>query len=358
MDTWSRASRVLCIRLDGLGDVLMTSPALRAVRSSLPGRQLTLLTSPAGAAIGRLLPEADQVLAYAAPWVKASPSRVRGWDLDRRWIHRLRRGRFDAAVIFTTYTQSPLPAALLCSLADIPLRLAHCRENPYQLLTTWVHEPDTARGPRHEVRRQLDLVAAVGCVTRDERLSRPEVSERARRRLAARLQRLGLDQCHDWVLIHPGATAASRRYRPAGFAAAADHLVARMGCRIIFAGGESDVDLVESIRASMHASSASLAGRLDLAELVALMERAPVVIANNSGPAHIAAAVGAPVVDLYALTNPQHTPWQVACRVLSHPVPCRGCLRSECPLGHNDCLQRVAPEAVAEAARELLQESR
>ena len=355
MDTWSRASRVLCIRLDGLGDVLMTSPALRAVRSSLAGRRLTLLTSAAGAQIGRLLPEVDEVLAYAAPWVKASRPRLS--RLDRRWIERLRRGRFEAAVIFTTFSQSPLPAALLCYLADIPLRLAHCRENPYHLLTTWVHDGDTGRGARHEVRRQLDLVAAVGCATIDERLSRPALPEPTRRRMSARLRRLGLDGCREWVLIHPGATAASRRYRPAGFAAAADYLVARTGWRIVFAGGSSDVELVESIRAGMQASSVSMAGRLELPELVALIERAPVLIANNSGPAHLAAAVGTPVVDLYALTNTQHTPWQAACRVLSHPVPCQGCLRSECPLGHNDCLQRVRPEAVAEAARELLLEA-
>jgi lipopolysaccharide heptosyltransferase II len=355
MDTWSRASRVLCIRLDGLGDVLMTSPALRAVRSSGAGRRLTLLTSPAGAGIGRLLPDVDEVLTYPAPWVKASCPRPS--NLDRSWIARLRRSRFDAAVIFTTFSQSPLPAALLCYLADIPLRLAHCRENPYQLLTTWVHEPETERSVRHEVRRQLDLVARVGCQTADERLSRPELPDRARERVTARLWRLGLERRQGWVLIHPGATAASRRYAPAGFAAAADHLAARMGWRILFAGGSADVDLVESIRGGMRARSLSLAGRLDLPELVALIERAPVLIANNSGPAHIAAAVGTPVVDVYALTNTQHTPWQAACRVLSHPVPCQGCLRSECPLGHNDCLQRVPPEAVAEAARELLLEA-
>jgi lipopolysaccharide heptosyltransferase II len=266
----------------------------------------------------------------------------------------LRLGRFDAAVIFTTFSQSPLPAALLCYLADIPLRLAHCRENPYQLLTTWVPEPETERSTRHEVRRQLDLVAAVGCETADQRLSRPELPDRARERVAARLASLGLDRCRDWVLIHPGATAASRRYRPSAFAAAADHLAERMGRRILFAGGPADADVVESIRTGMRARSLSLAGRLDLPELVGLIELAPVVIANNSGPAHIAVAVGTPVVDLYALTNTQHTPWQAACRVLSHPVPCQGCLRSECPLGHNDCLQRVPPEAVAEAARELL----
>jgi ADP-heptose:LPS heptosyltransferase len=81
-----------------------------------------------------------------------------------------------------------------------------------------------------------------------------------------------------------------------------------------------------------------------------------VLIANNSGPVHLAAAVGTPVVDLYALTNPQHTPWGVPSRVLSHDVPCRNCFKSICPYGHNDCLRRISPSAVVRAALELLGE--
>jgi len=100
----------------------------------------------------------------------------------------------------------------------------------------------------------------------------------------------------------------------------------------------------------------SLAGRTTLAELAALLARAALVIANNSGPMHLAASVGVPVVALYALTNPQHTPWGVACRVLSHDVPCRYCYRSTCPELHHDCLRRVPPDAVVAAARELLDE--
>jgi ADP-heptose:LPS heptosyltransferase len=92
-----------------------------------------------------------------------------------------------------------------------------------------------------------------------------------------------------------------------------------------------------------------------VADLAALISRASLLIANNSGPAHIAAATGTPLVDLYALTNPQHTPWRVPHRVLSHDVPCRDCLRSVCPHGHNACLQLIAPIEVADAACELLE---
>ena len=97
-----------------------------------------------------------------------------------------------------------------------------------------------------------------------------------------------------------------------------------------------------------------VSGRLTLGELGALIAGAQLLISNNSGPVHVAAALATPVVDLYALTNPQHTPWQVPHRVLYHDVPCRYCMKSVCPQQHNDCLRRVAPSAVVEAALQLL----
>jgi lipopolysaccharide heptosyltransferase II len=353
---WADASDLLCIRLDSLGDVLMTSPAIRALRQSRPRRRVTLLTSPTGAAAGRLLADVDEVLVYEAPWVKATPPRA-GAAPDRDLVERLRARRFDGAVVFTVYSQSPLPAATLAYLAEVPRRLAHCRENPYQLLTHHVPETEPERGIRHEVRRQLDLAAAVGCRTADERLAL-RVPEGARRAVADLLATLGLDGERTWVTVHPGASAPSRRYPPESFAEVARRIVVELGCAVVFTGDAAERGLVEAIRAAMGAPSVSLAGRLDLPALAALLERAPLLVANNTGPVHVAAAVGTPVVDLYALTNPQHTPWGVPHRVLSYDVPCRYCYKSVCPQGHHDCLRRVPPDAVFRAARELLSAKR
>ncbi|HZP42039.1 MAG TPA: glycosyltransferase family 9 protein [Candidatus Binatia bacterium] len=353
---WSSAARVLAVRLDALGDVLMTTPALRALRAAVPGRRLTLLTSRAGAGAALLVPEVDEVLVYDAPWMKATPLRTAS-GVDRAVLDRLRALRFEAAVVFTVYTQSALPAALLCYLARIPVRLAHARENPYQLLTDWVREWEPEHGIRHEVRRQLDLVATIGCRTADERLAL-RVPPAAARRAAALLDRLGVDRRRPWVMLHPGASAPSRRYAAAGFAAAAEHLAAATGCQLVFTGTVAERALVERIRGAARAPSVSLAGRLSVAELAAAIAMASLLIANNTGPVHIAAAVGTPVVDLYALTNPQHTPWQVPARVLTHDVPCKYCYRSVCPEGHHDCLRLVPPEAIVEAACDLLAEGR
>ena len=339
---WQGVRRLLCVRLDSLGDVLMTTPAMRAFRESIPGCRVTLLTSPAGAAAAAHVPEVDDTIVFNAPWMKtATPGS------DIQLLALLEARKFDAAVVFTVYSQSAFPAAYLCHLAGIPLRLAHCRENPYHLLTHWVPEPEPGALVRHEVERQLALAAAVGCQTANRKLSF-SFGERE----AERAARLGLRR--PCVVVHPGASAPSRRYPPEKFAEAMDLLAARTRCDVVFTGEAAEAPLIEHIRKRMNAQSRSLAGALSLGELGALIARADLLVSNNTGPAHVAAALGTPVVDLYALTNPQHTPWLVESRVLFHDVPCRNCYKSVCPLGHNDCLVRVEPARVALAAEELL----
>jgi len=353
---WQRASRLLCVRLDQLGDVLMTTPAVRALKESAPGRHVTLLTSPAAAEAARLVPEIDEVLTYDAPWMKATAPRDSP-EPDRRFIETLCAGGFDAAVIFTVYSQNPLPAAMACYLAGIPLRLAYCHENPYQLLTDWVPDPEPAAGPRHEVRRQLDLVARIGCRASDEHLSL-RVPGDSRRSALRRLvdQRVNLER--PWIAVHPGASAPSRRYPPALYAEALRELVGIHGLQAVLTGSRDEAALCEEIRLLSGVDVVSLAGMLRFAELSAVIEAAPLLLANNTGPVHIAAAVGTPVVDLYALTNPQHTPWQVPNRVLSHDVPCRNCYKSVCPHGHGNCLALIEPREVVEAVVGLLGEAR
>lgn len=347
---WRDASHILCIRLDYLGDVLMCTPAMRALRDSAPGRRLTLLSSPAGAAVASFIPELDAALAFQAPWMK------HGARQDANAVpamaETLRAGRFDAAVIFTTYSQSALPAAMLCQMAGIPLRLAHCRENPYQLLSDWLPETEPQQQVRHEVRRQLDLVASIGCRAADERLSF-SVPDADMAWARAALAQCDIGPDARWVLMHPGATAASRRYPPAQWAQAL-RLLAADGMQAVFTGGADEGVLIDGIREAANTPSHSLAGQATLGQLGALIALAPVMVSNNTGPAHIAAALGTPLVDLYALTNPQHTPWQSPSRVLYHDVACRNCYRSVCPQGHHDCLARVEPAQVAEAVHSLL----
>jgi len=347
---WPGARRVLAVRLDSLGDVLMTTPALRALRDSVPGREITLLTSSSGSRLAPLLPAVHDVITYDAPWMKASRGDATLVN-DLAMIETLRSRSFDAAVIFTVFSQNPLPAATLAYYAAIPVRAAYCRENPYALLSDWIPDPEPTLGIRHEVERQLALVAALGGSTRDDRMEMT-VPAPARRRALAALRRAGVDIHRPWLVMHAGASAASRRYPPEFFAAAGKRLALEYGFTIVLTGDASERRMVDEVRASIP-GAISIAGALDLGELAALIAEAPLLIVNNTGPSHIAAAVGTPVVCLYALTNPQHTPWGVASRVLSHPVPCANCFHSVCVEGHHDCLRRVHPDRVVEAALDL-----
>ena len=356
-DRWKgpEIREILCVRLDTLGDVLMTTPAIRALKDSLPRSRITLLTSPAGAEPTPYIPEIDDVLIYESPWMKASPVQPDN-QYDMAMLQLLQERQFDAAVIFTVYSQNPLPAALFCHLANIPLRLAHARENPYHLLTHWVKEIEPEKLIRHEVRRQLDLVGSAGCTTTNERLSF-RVPAEARDCVQQYLRMAGVDLCRPYIVLHPGVTAPSRQYRPEGYAEAARQLVLEDDWQVVFTGTSREVELVEQIRAWMGVSSYSMAGQINLGELGALLEGAALLISNNTGPVHVAAAVGTPVVDLYALTNPQHTPWAVPNRVLYHDVPCKFCYKSICPEGHHACLERVTPGEIVTAVRDLLIET-
>jgi len=336
---WPEVRNILCVRFGSLAGVLMCTPAMRALRESLPGSRLTLLGSASGAAAAPFIPELEDVIVHEA------------------LVDRLAARRFDAAVIFTSYTQSALPAALLCRRAGIPLRLAHCRDDPGALLSDRVDDPEPGLMVRHEVQRQLELVKRVGCRTRTLGLS---FAVRSADLTAARalLLRAGIAPGQRWLLFHPGAGAAARRYPAARWAQAIRELAVSPGLPMVLTGADAEAGLVDEIRASCGVPVHAFAGRLELGQLGALIRLATVVVANNSGPAHIAAAVGTPVVDLYALTHPQHTPWKVRNRVLFQDVPCRFCFKHSCPAGHHACLAGVGPERVVEAVGSLLSAGR
>lgn len=351
---WQDVRNVLCVRLDSLGDVLMCTPAMRAIKESRPRRLLTLLTSDSGAAAARYIPELDGVMAYRAPWMKQRSAHSPQLDADL--IGRIAMRDFDAAVIFTSYSQSALPAALMCHLAGIPLRLAHCRENPYHLLSDWVAEPEPDKLIRHEVQRQLDLLASIGWQTATTGLSF-QVPEPALAHVRRLLSARGINLQKRFILMHPGASAPSRRYPPRLWAQVIAGLAQRQNYPIVLTGEAAETALVDDIREVCGVPVLSLAGQLDLGQLGAAIRLAAVVVSNNTGPAHVAAAIGTPLVDLYALTNPQHTPWQVDHRVLFHDVPCRFCYKSLCPEGHHACLTKVEPQRVIEAICSLLRQA-
>ncbi len=349
-EEWRDARRVLAVRLDNLGDVLVTTPAIHAMRESLPDAAITLLASPVGAQAGWVNPDVEEVLVYPAPWLDPWSRLPLDPAREMQAIAEVSAGRYDAAVIFTSFRQSPLPSAYLCYLAGIPLRLAASIDGPGSLLTTRHRHPERMM---HEVERGLDLVAAVGMRTSDDRLVL-RVPDSARDEIAG----LVTGQ-RPLIVVHPGCSMPARTYPWEQYVEVIDLLVRDMGAHVVLTGGNDERPLVDMILARINPWNrtrvTAAAGSLAFPPFCALAETADAVVTNNTGPMHMAAALGTPVVALFALTNPpeQWGPWRVPHHMLWHEVPCRLCYSRICPTTH-DCLRQVEPRQVVEAVADLL----
>ena len=349
---WQRVRNVLAVRLDNLGDVLLTTPAIHAIKETLPEARITLLAGPTGAQVADLDPDIDETIVYEAPWTDVWHRLPQDPGRELALVEELRRRAFDGQIIFTSYHQSSLPAASLGYLAGIPLRHAASIDGPGSLLTSrYRHSPEIV----HEVQRSLNLVGALGFTTANpEMVLRLTAEDRAGAR--ALLDGEGVDPGQGpIVVIHPGCTAPARTYPWGSYARVARLLAERMDCQIVFTGDPGEIELVERIRAWAAIPAVSLAGRTPFRHLAAVIDRADLLITNNTGPMHVASAVKTPVVVLFALTNPpqQWGPWRVPYRQLFKETPCAYCYTRICP-ENQECLRLVTPEEVTDAALDLL----
>lgn len=317
MMSWKNCKKILVIRADNLGDLLMSSPAIRSLKETF-GAEITVLTSSMASGVAAQIPEISSVITYDLPWVKTDkPFRTEDFfDI----LGTLERAHFDAAVIFTVYSQNPLPAAMLAYLAKIPRRLAYCRENPYGLLTDWVPDKEPYSLIKHQVKRDLDLTASVGATTGNERLCltiRTELQDE----VFTKLRTAGAAPEKPWLIMHPGVSEDKRKYPADRWIEAGRLLVSELGYQLLLTGTAGEKELTDGIAAGIGSGAFSIAGALSLPEFILLNHLAPLVIAVNTGTIHIAAATGTPVIVLYALTNPQHAPWKVKGKVLPFGVP-------------------------------------
>jgi len=316
MNTWQNCKKTLVIRPDNMGDLLMTTPAIRALKQTF-NAQITVLTSSMAAGIAQHIPEIDDVITFDVPWVKSNQE-IAANDEFTAVVQDIKNRRFDAAIVFTVYSQNPLPTVMLAYLAGIPLRLAYCRENPYQLLTHWQPDKEPYAFIKHQVRRDLDLVATVGAYADDEHLSLqvPDVWPQVLKKLLHK----GINPDKPWLIMHPGVSEPKREYPATQWADVARMAVEQLGYQVLFTGSGSEREMADLIQSSAGNSTYNLAGNLNLEEFICLIAHAPLVVSVNTGTIHIAAATGTPTVVLYALTNPQHTPWMVSSQVLSYNI--------------------------------------
>lgn len=330
-----RTRRVLAARLDGEGDVLLAGPALRQLAADVD--VVHLLVAPSGEAAARLLPGVDEVLVADVPWMRDDPSPLDGAVLDDL-LTRLRAGAYDEVVVLTSFHQSPLPVALLARWAGVPKVVGTSDAYPGALLDVrhrrMPQGDDPGLGGCHEVEAMRNLVAAAGHPRTDDAHLRvrhpgppPELGD-------------------DYVVVHPTASVPARAIgtdRAARYAAA----LASEGWRVVVTGGPDDVAVG---RAVTPVDGVDLAGRTSLSELAGVLSGARAVVVGNTGPAHLAAAVGTPVVSLFAPVVPveRWRPWGVASVVLGDQLaPCSLTRARVCPVAGHPCTDVPARDVVA-----------
>ncbi len=355
MSTWKNCNRILCIRPDNMGDLIMSGPAIRALKQTF-GCHITLLTSPAASGVVDFMDEIDEMIIFHAPWAQASDS------LDSAafssLVTQLSEGNFDGAVIFTVFSQSALPTALIAYLARIPLVLAYARENPYQLLTDWLPDQEPYLFVQHQVKRDLALVAAIGAHVSDDGL-RLRVSHPDRDTILRRLHAEGLDADRPWLIVHTGLSEAKREYSPAKWMHIIRMIVEDMGYQVLLSGNTSERPRIDRLLVDKIPGVYNIAGRLKLKEFIGLVDDAPLMITLNTGPAHIAAAVKTPVLVLYALSNPQHLPWKAIGKALFFDIPEEMRSRNQVISFvqnelHPQDVPMVRPQDVIDSARQIL----
>jgi ADP-heptose:LPS heptosyltransferase len=342
--------RVLLVRLDNLGDVLLMTPAFRAVRQALPAAHLALLAGPAGCQVGRLDPDIDETILYHALSEDVYFRLPQDPEREMAAVEAIRGRNFDAAIIFTSYKQSALPAAYLCYLAGVPLRGAGSFEGSGSLLTHR-HRYEETVPPKHETLRGLELTEFLGFPPVEPEMvlvPRKEDEEGA----ARLLEQHGVES---FAIVHPGSSAASRAYPAERYALVVEKLVKKGRLPVLVTGGPGEEDLTRQVAGS---TGIPVGGETSFGEFAALVGRSAVVVTNNTGTTHVASAMKRPVVTVFAGTNPpeQWGPWRTPSRLITYPVPCAPCYKRVCPIGH-ECLISIAPHSITGAALDLLRAS-
>lgn len=335
--------RVLVARLDGAGDVLLSGPAVRAVAAAA-GTEVVLLCGPEGAAAGRLLPGAARVLEWSCPWIRnpaPEPSRA----LLDGLVHAVRRTGAEEALILTSFHQSPLPLALLLREAGVRTITGASVDYAGSLLTHRLKPGEDFPEDQPEAERALRIAAAAGY--------RLPAGDDGRLRLGPLPDVSHLVGPGPYVVVHPGAAVPARAWPPLHHAAAVELLTAA-GYRVLVTGGPAEKELTATVAA---VAGLDLGGRTDLAALASVLAGAEAVVVGNTGPAHLAAAVGTPVVSLFSPVVPaiRWAPYRVPLELLGdQQAACRLSRARDCPVPGHACLSGISPEEVVAAVQRLV----
>lgn len=341
-----KIERVVVRGANWVGDAVMTVPALRKLRELLPGAHITLATRPWAAGLFEDADFIDDIMTF--------DDRAKSPAAFFRQVREWRRRRFDLALLFP----NAFAPALVAAAARVPRRVGYATDGRGPLLTTAWPVPEW-RGRQHEVFYYIRLVWALGLTVsgrHDVLKGKPviDLPVSAARLAAARelLRASGVEEGRPVVAVCPGSTnSRAKRWPAERFAAVADLLSEREGAQVLLVGAAEERDVSAEVERLMRRRPLVLTGRTSLAETAAVLAASDLLVTNDTGPAHVAAAVGCPVVVVFGPTNPQTTrPYAERAEVVRLPPDCAPCMLRDCPIDHR-CMTAVTPEEVYERSR-------
>jgi heptosyltransferase-2 len=339
--------RIIVRGTNWVGDAMMTLPALRELRRLFPKAHITLATRSwaKGLLIGAEF--VDELQIQDGRGLRSFFQQVRAW----------RKGQYDLAVLLTNSFES----ALVAAVARVPVRIGYAADGRARLLTHPIDLPEW-RSTKHEVFYYLKIIAGLEWIFTKQQTfldvqpdASLEVSDIRKDEARYLLRRQGVREDRPVIALCPGSiNSRAKRWPAESYAVLADRCVDTLKAQILLVGSKEELEVSRQVADRMHNKPIVLTGQTDIAEVVAVLSIADLLITNDTGPAHIAAALGRPTLVIFGPTNPLTTrPFSPFAEIIRHPPDCAPCMLRDCPIDHR-CMTAITPDEVFGRARELL----
>ena len=330
---------VLIIKLRYIGDVLLATPTVRAIKAALPDARVTMMVNRGTEDVLSGNPDMNEILVFDKGSLAAQSQLIAG----------LRRRRFDTVIDLTDGDRS----AFLSWISGAPVRIGFNDERRWRG-HYYTQVVQSMPGVQHRIDRDLEALKSLGIQvgSRDPQLWLTQEEANSADQV---LDQLGVQRSQSMVILQPGARYWFKAWPPERFAELADRLTSQYGCQVLIGGSDQDIDLAQQIRQMAKSNPVIMAGRTTIKQFAAIAKKSALFVGSDSGAMHIAAAVGTPVVALFGPSNPaEWGPRGEAIEVIYKGLDCRTCFHPTCHRGEQNCMKLISVGEVETASKRLL----
>ncbi len=334
--------RVVVRGTNWVGDAVMTVPALRALRSLFPDAHITLATRGWAQGLFADADFIDDIQVHEGTGLRSVVNQVRAWQ----------KRDFDLAVLFP----NSLESALVAALSRVPVRTGYATEGRQRLLTHPLPLPEW-RSSRHEIYYYLNIVEQLGVV--ENQASQPDgsltVGEAGKSEARALLRSHGVSGERRLIALCPGSiNSRAKRWPTDRYAALGDRMISELDAEVVLIGSEGELEVSSQVSRAMQRTPIVLTGKTNLTQLVSVLSVVDLLVTNDTGPAHIASALGRPTLVIFGPTNPLTTrPYSESGQIMRVPPDCAPCMLRDCPIDHR-CMTAITPDDVFQQSRMML----